>query len=109
VDATALALQALIAAKADGAKVPRPTILATTSWLSSVQRADGAFSEDASAPAPSANSPGLAATALFAAGHVSPRLQAAGYVFALQLTGAFTPAKFFGAEFVTTRPGVELT
>jgi hypothetical protein len=87
VDATALALQALISAKEHGAQVPRPTILATTRWLISVQRADGAFSEDASATAPSANSTGLAANALIAAGHVSPRLKAASYVFAMQLTG----------------------
>jgi hypothetical protein len=87
VDATALALQAMIAARAAGARVPRPTIVATTDWLISVQHPDGAFSEDGGVKTPSANSTGLAANALIAAGHVSPRLKAAAYVFALQLTG----------------------
>ncbi len=87
VDATALALQALIAAKAGGATVTHQTILGTTSWLISVQSADGSYSEDASDRAPSSNSTGLAANALIATGHVSPRLKAAAYVFDMELTG----------------------
>ncbi len=78
VDATALALQALIAAKADGAVVNQQLIKATTSWLISVQNADGSYSEDATDAAPNSNSTGLAANALVAAGHAAPRLEASG-------------------------------
>lgn len=88
VDATALALQALVAAKADGATVSHQLILGTTSWLISVQSANGSYSEDATDQAPSSNSTGLAANALIAAGHVSPRLKAAAWIADLQLTSA---------------------
>jgi hypothetical protein len=88
VDATALAVQALIAAKADGASVSHQDIERATSWLVSVQSADGSYSEDATDDAPSSNSTGLAANALVAAGHASPRLKAAAYVASMQLTRA---------------------
>jgi hypothetical protein len=88
VDATALALQALIAAKHDGASVGRRVIRGTTSWLISVQSPNGSYSEDATDSAPSSNSTGLAANALVAAGHVSPRLKAAAWVASMQLTKA---------------------
>lgn len=88
VDATALALQALIVAKADGATVSHRLIVDTTSWLISVQRAGGFYSEDATGDAPSSNSTGLAANALVAAGHNSPRLKAAAWVASVQLTKA---------------------
>ncbi len=88
VDATALALQALIAAKADGATVRHQMIVDTTSWLISVQKADGSYSEDATGGSPSSNSTGLAANALVAAGHTSPRLKAATWVASMQLTKA---------------------
>lgn len=88
VDATALALQALIVAKADGATVSHRLIVDTTDWLISVQGADGSYSEDATGDAPSSNSTGVAANALAAAGHNSPRLKAAAWVAGLQLTKA---------------------
>lgn len=88
VDATSLALQALIVAKADGATVRHRLIVDTTSWLISVQGADGSYSEDATGDAPSSNSTGVAANALVAAGHNSPRLKAAAWVASVQLTKA---------------------
>jgi hypothetical protein len=88
VDATALALQALVAAKADGAAVSSKLVTGTTSWLISAQSANGSYSEDATDTAPSSNSTGLAANALVAAGHVSPRLKAAAWVARMQITRA---------------------
>lgn len=88
VDATALALQALVAAKAAGAVVSTQAMRGTTTWLISVQNPSGSYSEDASATAPSANSTGLAANALVAMGHIGPRLKAAGWVADRQITSA---------------------
>jgi hypothetical protein len=91
VDATALGLEALIAAKANGAAVSHAAIAGTAAWLVSVQNADGSFAEDASGPANAdSNTTGLAAVALDAAGRTSARLKAASWVAGLQLTKANT-------------------
>lgn len=90
VDATSLAIEALLAAKANGATVSRADISGSAKWLVSVQNADGSFAEDASSQNAESNSTGLASVALSATGHTSARLKAASWVAGLQLTRANT-------------------
>lgn len=86
VDTTALALQALLAAKADGANVAQGTIDGSAAWLASAQLGDGSYSADGSADAPNANTTGLAANALAATGFRSAQKAAAHWVASLQIT-----------------------
>ena len=88
VDATALALEALVAAQADGATVTHGLIASTASWLVSVQNSDGSFAEDASMNNPDANTTGLAGVALAAAGRKSAQREAATWIASLQITRA---------------------
>ncbi len=88
VDATSLALEALLAAKANGATVSQQVIAQTADWLVTVQNPDGSFAEDASATGADANSTGLAGVALAATGHSAARLKAAHWVASVQLTKA---------------------
>jgi hypothetical protein len=88
VDATALALEALLAAKAHGATVSRRLISGTATWLLSVQNADGSFAEDARATGVDSNTTGLAGVALAATGHGAARLKAAHWVSTMQITRA---------------------
>ncbi|MFG1918200.1 prenyltransferase/squalene oxidase repeat-containing protein [Micromonospora sp. NPDC048898] len=81
VDATAMAVQALLAAD-------RPLVAASAAqWLVSVQNSDGSFSTNG---VPNANSTGLAAQALSAAGRSLPWLRARQHLISLQVncTGA---------------------
>ncbi|MDG4838408.1 peptidase [Micromonospora sp. WMMD967] len=83
VDATALAVQALLAAG-------RPLVAASAAqWLVSVQGADGSFAANGVA---NANSTGLAAQALFAAGRSLAWLHARQFLLSLQVTCTGTPA-----------------
>lgn len=86
VDATAVALQALVAAKADGAAVGNGVVSDTAAWLASVQHGNGSFGGGTSTPDPNANSTGLAAQALVAAGRPAARLRAASWVASVQVT-----------------------
>ena len=77
VDATAMAVQALLAVDRTADAAPAVT------WLLSVQAADGAFSNDTGVP--NANSTGLAAQALRAAGRPLAWFKARGYLVSLQV------------------------
>ncbi|MFG3644745.1 prenyltransferase/squalene oxidase repeat-containing protein [Micromonospora sp. NPDC047762] len=76
VDATAIAVQALLAAD-------RPLVAASAAqWLVSVQGGDGSFSANG---VPNANSTGLAAQALAVAGRPLPWLRARQFLIGLQV------------------------
>lgn len=92
VDATALAVQALLAAK-DDAMVDLATIDAAASWLRQAQRDNGGFSGGTSTPSVNSNSTGLAAQALNALGFDRPAAQAGDFVETLQLTKANTEGR----------------
>lgn len=85
VDATALALQALIAASKDGASVSKSTISGTADWLVSAQLSNGSYEEGKGFGANS-NTTGLAAQALAAAGRTNAGRAAATWVAGLQIT-----------------------
>ena len=87
VDATAIAIQALIAAG------QRAQAAASIRWLLSVQGEDGSFS---ALGTPNANSTGLAGQALREAGRLVAALKARHYVLSLQ-SGCATPAGQRGA------------
>ena len=88
VDATALAVQALITARDHGTTIPAGVIAGSVAWLRSVQKANGSFGGGASTPASNTNSTGLAAQALEAAGRHAPAVDAAGFVRRMQITAA---------------------
>jgi hypothetical protein len=86
VDATALALQALVAARQHGAQVRLRVIGRTADWLVTAQHRNGSFGGGASTAAPNTNSTGVAANALAAVGRHRARMRAAGWVADLQIT-----------------------
>lgn len=86
VDATALALQALVAARQHGAHVRAGLIRGTADWLVSAQRRNGSFGGGASTAAPNTNSTGLAANALAATRRTRAQVRAARWVSGLQIT-----------------------
>lgn len=90
VDSTAFAVQALVAARADGADLPRSAVRETARWLISVQNGDGSWSAPGSDQDVNANTTGLAAQALGAVRATAATEQsldaAAGYVTSLQIT-----------------------
>ena len=88
VDATALAVQALLSARRHGATVPRKAITGTAAWLVSAQRRNGSFGGGSSTGKSNSNSTGLAANALAATGHRAARMRAADWVAKLQITRA---------------------
>lgn len=88
VDATALALEALISARQDGASTLGTPIAKATSWLVSAQRADGSYGGAGPTSAPNANSTGLAAQALAAAGRTTDAAQAVAWLKKLQVIAA---------------------
>jgi hypothetical protein len=88
VDATAIALQAMIAARAQGVQFPDWLIGRTGTWLASAQKRNGSFGGGTGTAAPNSNSTGLAAQALFAVGRNQARLRAASFVAKLQITAA---------------------
>lgn len=83
VDATATAVQALLAAGGERAAAGR-----ALDWLQQRQRGDGSFGGGQSTSAPNANSTGLAAQALAAGGRDGSAAAAAGWLRARQLTAA---------------------
>lgn len=88
VDATALAIQALLVARQHGVTLPKGTISGTVAWLQSVQKPNGAFGGGASTPGRNTNSTGLAAQALAAAGRDTSAGLAKEAVRDLQITKA---------------------
>jgi hypothetical protein len=88
VDATALALQALLSARHHGATVSRKAITGTAAWLVSAQRANGSFGGGSTTGKSNSNSTGLAANALAATGHRAARMRAADWVARLQILRA---------------------
>lgn len=64
VDSTAFALQALVAARGDGADVPRRVVGSTAAWLRKVQNPNGAWSAPATNQDLNTNTTGVAAQAL---------------------------------------------
>jgi hypothetical protein len=86
VDATALSIQALLAASSHGLAIPAGVVHRATRWLVDAQHKSGAFPGGTSTPGPNANSTGLAAQALhLVAGHKAQVAKAARYVKSLQL------------------------
>ncbi|MGI8614916.1 MAG: hypothetical protein ACR2KL_13385 [Nocardioidaceae bacterium] len=95
VDATALALQAMITATAHGARVPGRLVRGTVAWLVRHQRDSGGFTGGAGTAGVNANSTGLAAQALAATRRAPALARAQAFLARLQLTRsrvAGTPA-----------------
>ncbi len=88
VDATALGLQAMLAARQSGATVKAWRINRTVDWLLSMQNDNGSFGGGVLTEGPNANSTGLAAQALYAVGRTQARRDAANYIAKLQITAA---------------------
>ncbi len=85
-DGTALGVQALIAAKSDGADVPQEAIDRGAAYLASVQRPDGSFGGGVGTEGANTNSTGLAAATLKAGGDPSSAARALAWVASLQAT-----------------------
>lgn len=85
VDATAIAIRAMAAAKADGVGGLDAALSKATSWLLKQQRPDGSFGGGESTPAPNTNSTGLAASALGLRGEISAARKAAAWIYTLQV------------------------
>lgn len=88
VDASAMAIQALVAAKADGLAVPRAKYKKAVSWLLSAQGDNGAFGSDEAITEKNTNSTGLAAAALQALGKDNRLGLAQDWISSVQLTKA---------------------
>jgi hypothetical protein len=86
VDATALAIQALITARDDGVALPDGVLGGTLAWLVSVQKTNGSFGGGAATEASNSNSTGLAAQALKAAHRNTPAEAAKLWVSRIQIT-----------------------
>jgi hypothetical protein len=87
VDATAIAIQALLAASSHGLAIPAGVVHRATRWLGDAQRKNGSFRGGTSTPGPNANSTGLAAQALhLVPGHKAEVRKAARYMHTLQIT-----------------------
>jgi hypothetical protein len=86
VDATALGIQALVAAKISGTAVPRHALQRATRWLVGMQRRGGGFGGGSVTRAVNSNSTGLAIQALAAVHHRGLQTRAARYVASLQIT-----------------------
>jgi len=92
VDSTAFALQALVAARADGADLPKRALRETAAWLRKVQNPNGGWSAPASSRGLNTNTTGVAAQALAAMPDSRRNKRAiqaaAGYVRRHQITRA---------------------
>lgn len=82
-DDTALAVISLIESGSDSARV-RGAVALATQWLESVQRPNGSFAGDASAPGENSNSTALAGWALGEAGRTASATRAAAWTRGLQ-------------------------
>ena len=85
IDGTAIATQALVAARASGTSGLDGAISRASEWLSRVQRPNGSFGGVGSSEPPNANSTGLAAQALHATGAKAAYRKARKWVAALQV------------------------
>ncbi len=88
VDATGLAVQALLAARRSGARIGSNAITRAATWLAAVQNPNGSFGGGSATSGANTNSTGIAAQALFATHHRQARRMAARYVAKLQITRA---------------------
>ncbi|WP_134738452.1 prenyltransferase/squalene oxidase repeat-containing protein [Nocardioides sp. 503] len=95
VDATALAVLALRGVDTSPAQT---AVTAATAWLTSVQRADGGFTDDGSAGTPNANSTGLAGWALGVTGQDPAAAKAATWVRAHQASNDGTCAAYAAGD-----------
>lgn len=86
IDATALAIQALVAARNSGAKVGGLRVKEAVRWLLAVQRRNGSFGGGVSTAGSNSNSTGLAAQALALTNHSRAQHRAADWVAGLQIT-----------------------
>jgi hypothetical protein len=87
VDATALAIQAMLAASSHGLAIPAGVVHRAARWLGAAQRKNGSFRGGTTTTGPNANSTGLAAQALhLVPGHKAEVRKAARYMSTLQLT-----------------------
>jgi hypothetical protein len=87
VDATALAIQAINAARGiGGAKVPRARFDNAVGWLMARQRADGSFSGGVGSAGANSNSTGLAAQAFGSAHRFTSLGRAQHWMLGLQIT-----------------------
>jgi len=84
IDATALAVHALKAAKQNGARVPAKAIEKASGWLARTQRANGSFGSKAFGP--NTNSTGLAGSALWISGRKGLANKASKWIMRMQLT-----------------------
>jgi hypothetical protein len=89
VDATAVAVQAMLAASRSGLAIPPGVVHRAARWLADAQHRNGSFRGGTATPGPNANSTGLAAQALhLVPGHRAEVRKAARFVADLQLTRA---------------------
>jgi len=91
VDGTAMAVQALVAARDAGLAVEPGTLDSAVAWLVSAQHGDGSFGGGTSTSGANANSTGLAAAALQLSGRTAQAAKARTWVAGLQLTGTTGP------------------
>lgn len=89
-DATALAIQALLAARDDGVTCLDAAIDKGVAYLAGAQAANGSFGGGVSTAAANSNSTGLAAAALAAAGETAAAAKAGAWVAGLQIGPAQT-------------------
>ncbi|MDQ3628651.1 MAG: terpene cyclase/mutase family protein [Actinomycetota bacterium] len=85
-DATAVAVQALMAARESGVTGLDRPISAALDWIERAQRSDGSFGGGASTPGANTNSTGLAGQALYAGGRIQAAGQAQRWIVSMQLT-----------------------
>lgn len=86
VDASAMAIQALVAAKADGVPMGKKKFKKARRWLLAAQDGKGAFGSDADITAKNSNSTGLAGAALAALGKKKQLVKAQHWIASVQLT-----------------------
>jgi hypothetical protein len=86
VDATAYAIQALVSARAHGARLPNGAVRESSSWLVRAQKDNGAFGGGTSTKGANTNSTGLAVQALVATDRDRAAARAMRWVAKLQLT-----------------------
>ncbi|HEY7042722.1 MAG TPA: prenyltransferase/squalene oxidase repeat-containing protein [Nocardioidaceae bacterium] len=88
VDATALAIEALVSARDHGATLPAGVVAGSVKWLISMQKANGSFGGGVATPGSNTNSTGLAAQALAATGRTKAARAAGVFVRSMQITRA---------------------
>ncbi len=86
VDATALAVQALVTARDHGVSLPAGVLSGSVGWLVTVQKSNGSFGGGVGTEASNTNSTGLAAQALAATKRWTPASLARAWVRKLQIT-----------------------